>query len=76
MWCKRHQIPSQLDVTGFYARIPGVDSLVDFLAMHGHILGSADAKADLLALDPEHRHGNVLTNRYGSPMRRVRMSNV
>jgi hypothetical protein len=38
--------------------ILALNPLVDFLAVHR-------AKADLIAFDPKHRDGDVLTNRYG-----------
>jgi hypothetical protein len=41
-----------------------VDALVDFLAMHGHLFGRTDAKADLSALHPNHRDGDVLADHY------------
>jgi hypothetical protein len=43
----------------------GFDALKDFFAMHGHILGSANTKADLVAFEPEHCHGDVMADHYG-----------
>src|SRR5690606_38867998 len=45
--------------------VPALDALVDFLAMHGHILGRGDADAHLVALDAEHGDGDGITDHQG-----------
>src|SRR5688572_6484995 len=49
---------------GFGAAIAlfAVDALVNLLAMHGNILGRSDADAHLVALDPEHGHGDRISD--------------
>jgi hypothetical protein len=39
-----------------------LDTLIDFLTMNGNVLGGIDSDTNLVTLDTEHSHGDIVTN--------------